>query len=276
MLKKLLKHECIATARIMGPLYLVVLLLAVFSNVTARISESAQSGLAYTLSGVGIFTFVLSLIAVCLMAVVIMISRFHSNLLGSQGYLMMTLPASIHKLVLAKVITSILWFCGTIALCVLALIVMTFDSHTVQGFAEFFRAVIWLLNGCDGDAGLILARNEILVLLVEGGLVTILAMAAFTLFVYASIATGHSFSRHKVLLSFVTFFGINFLLETAGMGLLVYLVQYDTVFAPYFGVETFFQGMQMLFGLAAVLLLALCGGFYALTWFMMKRRLNLQ
>lgn len=272
MLKKLLKHELIATSRIMLPLYLLVLLLAVFANITTRLANSAQYWLTSTLSGVSMFTFFLSLIAVCLMALVIMIGRFHSNLMGAQGYLMMTLPASIHKLVLAKVITSVLCFCGTIVVCILALVTLTFNSHTLADIGNFFKTVALLLN----DGYDVLSGGQLAALGLEGCGVTVLAMICFTLFIYASIATGHSFSRRKVLMSFVTFFGMNFLLELLGTGLSVYLVRYDTVFAPFFGVESFFQGMQMLLGMAAAILLLLSAGFYALTHYMMKHRLNLQ
>ena len=275
MLKKLLKHELIATSRIMLPLYLLVLL-AVFANITTRIADHAQLWVISTLSGVSIFTFFLALIAVCLMALVIMIGRFHSNLMGAQGYLMMTLPASIHQLVLAKVITSVLWFCGTTVVCALGLVALFFDSHTLADMGNFFELLTLLLSDGYEGGGLILSGGQLAALGLETCGVTVLAMICFTLFIYASIATGHSFSRRKVLMSFVTFFGMNFLLEVVGTGLSVYLIQYDTVFAPFFRVETLFQGMQMLFGMAAAILLLLSAGFYALTHYMMKHRLNLQ
>ena len=276
MLKKLMKHELIATARIMLPLYLLAMLLAVFANVTTRLADHVQSWVISTLSGASIFTFFLALMAVCLMALVIMIGRFHSNLMGPQGYLMMTLPASIHQLVLSKVITSVLWFCGTMVVCILALVALFFDSHTLADMGNFFELLTLLLSDGYEGGGLVLSGGQFAALGLEVCGLMVLAMVCFTLFVYAAIATGHSFARHKVLLSFVAFFGMNFLLEVVGTGLSVYFIQYDTIFAEFFRVETLFQGMQMLFGMGAVILLLLSAGFYALTHYMMKHRLNLQ
>ena len=45
MLRKLLKHEFRATARIMGPLYLILLVTAMGANFSARVMDRADSRL---------------------------------------------------------------------------------------------------------------------------------------------------------------------------------------------------------------------------------------
>ncbi len=275
MLKKLLKHEFIATGRIMLPLYLLLMVFAVFSNISIRLANTSQLWYAHTMAGTGILTFVIGIMAACLMALIIMISRFHSNLLGEQGYLMLTLPVSIHKLILSKLLTSVLWFGATFVACGLAVYVQSLDSYTLEATGEFFETLVFLLSE-DGGSGYIVSQRQALLLIFEIILLIGLCMAAFSLFVYAAMAIGHSFSRRKVLMSFVAFFGMNFILQSIGTGLFVFLVENDTNLGVFFGVDTFFQGMQMILGLFAFCAIALGALFYFLTAYMMKRRLNLQ
>jgi cytochrome c biogenesis protein CcdA len=86
MLGKLLKHEFRATGRIMGPLYLVLLLLAAGANPSVRVLESSASGWLQVLSGLILVAFGIAVAGVCVMSVVLMVNRFRSNLLSDEGY----------------------------------------------------------------------------------------------------------------------------------------------------------------------------------------------
>ncbi len=275
MLKKLLKHELIATGRIMLPLYLLLTVFAIFSNISIRLSNTGELWFAHTMAGTSILTFVIGIMATCLMALMIMISRFHRNLLGEQGYLMLTLPVSIHKLILSKLMISVFWFGTTFAVCALAVYIQSFSSATLDMTLEFFDTLFFLMREINGEAEL-LAQRESFILIFEFILLIGLCMAAFSLFVYAAMAIGHSFSNRKVLMSFVAFFGMNFILQSMGTGLFAFLVENDTNLGMFFGVETFFQGMQMVLSFFAFCAVALGAVFYGITWYMMKRRLNLQ
>ena len=274
MLKKLMKHELIATARIMLPLYLLAMLLAVFANVTTRLADHVQSWVISTLSGVSIFTFFLALMAVCLMALVIMIGRFHSNLMGPQGYLMMTLPASIHQLVLSKVITSVLWFCGTMVVCILALVALFFDSHTLADMGNFFELLTLLLSDGYEGGGLVLSGGQFAALGLEVCGLMVLAMVCFTLFVYAAIATGHSFSNRKMLLTVLIYLGFGLagqILSTVVLGNLWFRMLANTG-SSLDAIQDFHSFWWVL-----ILYYALwSAGLYVLTLLMTKKRLNLQ
>ena len=259
----------------MLPLYLLLMVFAVFSNISIRLANSSQLWYAHTMAGTSILTFVIGIIAVCLMTLVIMVSRFHSNLLGEQGYLMLTLPTTIHKLILSKAFTSIVWFGASFLACGLAVYIQGFDSYTFEVTLDFIDALIFILRDVDDGTGAILAQREALVLLVELILLAGLCLVAFTLFVYASMAIGHSFSSRKVLLSFAAFFGMNFILQTMGTGVFAFLVENDTNLGDFFGVDTFFQGMQLMLGIGAFIAIALAAVFYGITWYMMKKLLNL-
>lgn len=102
MLRKLLKHEFRATARVMIPLYLITVLLAVLTRATALWAEMVTfdgmlgRNFLALLSGIIIFGFVLALIATFVVAVILAILRFRSNLMADEGYVMFTLPVSTH------------------------------------------------------------------------------------------------------------------------------------------------------------------------------------
>ncbi|MFR4757271.1 MAG: hypothetical protein ACLT9P_03475 [Evtepia gabavorous] len=91
MLRKLLKHEFRATARVMIPLYLITVLLAVLTRATALWAEMVTfdgmlgRNFLALLSGIIIFGFVLALIATFVVAVILAILRFRSNLIGGRG-----------------------------------------------------------------------------------------------------------------------------------------------------------------------------------------------
>ena len=109
MLIKLMKHEFRATGRIMLPLYLVLLVTAVGANFTTRGLLSTQYKLLDVLGALLVMAFVVAIMGVCVMSMVVMVQRFYKNLLGDEGYVMMTLPVSVHQQIWAKSIVSTVW-----------------------------------------------------------------------------------------------------------------------------------------------------------------------
>ena len=130
MLRKLMKHEFRATARLMLPLYLAALVLALLSRLgdlaTQHIAVSGFNilDLLYGIITVG---FAVALIAVPVVAFILMILRFRSNLLADEGYVMFTLPVSTHQLVWSKLLVSLVWFVGAVVVDALAVMVLAAD-----------------------------------------------------------------------------------------------------------------------------------------------------
>ena len=123
MLGKLLKHEFRATGRIMLPLMGALLALALMANLSIRGMTSSLSDIpALRILFILILIFFgMGIVAVGVMALVVMVSRFYRNLLKSEGYLMFTLPVSVHELVWAKLIVSLVWFVATALLIFLVM-----------------------------------------------------------------------------------------------------------------------------------------------------------
>ena len=112
MLGKLIKHEFRATGRLMAPLFGALLLLAVFSRVTNQILQQVPNPtrVLYIVSVLLAIVYVLAGLGVMVFSTVLMIKRFHQNFLTDEGYLMFTLPVSVHSLLWSKLITAALFF----------------------------------------------------------------------------------------------------------------------------------------------------------------------
>lgn len=218
MLGKLMKHEFRATARIMLPVMGAMVALALLANLSIR-------GLAGNLSDVPmlrilfiliIIFFSVAVVATAVMALVIMVSRFYRNLLKDEGYLMFTLPVSVHELIWSKLIVSLVWFLATGLLIFLVMALMALNlSHTnLQMILEQFPSWSEILRWLD-EAGV---RGQVITFLVQIVLGTLIGIFAVCLHFYGAMALGHMFSNDKVLLSIVFFVGISFAFNLMEMG----------------------------------------------------------
>ena len=94
--EKLMKHEFRATARIMVPTG------AAAGDGTGR-QHSTQGLSNYSskilrlLGALLAMAFGVAIIGVCVMSLVVMVQRFYKNLLGDEGYVMLTLPVNLHQ-----------------------------------------------------------------------------------------------------------------------------------------------------------------------------------
>ena len=153
MLRKLLKHEFRATGRIMGPLYLVLLATSVGMRVSIQVLNHADSYLLRMLGALLALAYVVAILGVCFAAFGLMIQRFYRSLLTDEGYLMFTLPVSVHQHIWSKLIVSTAWFFATGAAVVVSMLVMsvdgTFFPAFIRGFREMFDAMTayYALNG---------------------------------------------------------------------------------------------------------------------------------
>lgn len=206
MLRKLLKHEYIATARVMLPIYVAVLVLALAMRLTGGVwnaggfSYSASGRIGAVVTVLVIMGFFVGIVAAFVASFVQMIARFRSNLLGDEGYVMFTLPVSTHQLVWAKLIVSVTWFVGAVLLSILAFLIVAADASTFSGgFQAFFLSF---------DDEIDLPPAHVVAFTVECVLALLLGCANVCLAFYAPLAIGHSFAKRKMLLSVVFFFAI--------------------------------------------------------------------
>ena len=216
MLRKLLKHEFRATGRIMLPMYLILLVTAVGSNLAGRGMLDSRFDILNILGVLIVIAFGTVITGACLLAFVLMIQRFYKNLLQDEGYLMFTLPASVHQHIWSKLIVSSVWFIVTVLAIIAASLVVAYQGGFLREFLDFLRYFLEGLRKLKVSE----AFNGT-IYLVEFAVLMFLSLVAFSLQFYAALAAGHSQANHKLLWSVVWFFGIQFALQFAGSLLII-------------------------------------------------------
>ena len=265
MLRKLMKHEFRATGRVMGPLFGLLLIAAIAARFSVGVLLESSARFLNLLGGLFTTAFVIAIVGVCVMSLVLMINRFRTNLLGDEGYIMFTLPASVHQQIWSKLIVSAVWFIAAgLAVAAASFILVAqqgFWEEIRRGFAEIFRHLT-AYYAFNGTAFLL----ELLALIFVGCCVLCLEF-------YAAMAIGHSFANHKVLCSVLSFLGLQFVMQLLSGGILVG-TNYDilVVALPSDGVLTMHSVM-----LTMIVSTAVFGAvYYVITTMFLKKRLNLE
>lgn len=269
MLRKLIKHELRATGRLMLPMIGLLFLTAFGGRVSTRLFMESDSRVLNIVGGIIIAAFVLVMLALCLMALGLMIQRFYKNLLQDEGYLMLTLPVSVHQQLWSKLIVSTLWFSLSFIAAMLAVFILAYEpemkEQLIGGLRDIFALVPeYLGTGYVAQAALLCL--ELTAVLTAGTL-------CFCLHFYSALAIGHSFSGHKLLISVAAFFLLNLITNVINL-----------LFTVLFGESGLAEGFISLGGTAS--LHAMLLGFllylvpfalalYFITAYFMKKRLNL-
>ena len=275
MLGKLLKHEFTATGRQMLPMFGVLAGLVVLANISVLMLQREIGGLLALLF---IFVLIATFIAVIvaeLMPIIVMVIRFYKNLLRDEGYLMHTLPVSVHELIWSKLIVSLVWFLATnLAIFLLGGLSALFQSGTDLG--EIFRSFPSLAELQEMVPEI--TRLNVTGFALEFAAALILAGIVTCLHFYAAMSLGHMFSKDKVLYSILFFIAIDIVFNVIGnlLGAAgVYAVRTNVQ------VESLEQAIDSLNAVLAVIgsglvLLAIRGAIlYVLTVLGLRKGLNL-
>lgn len=271
MLRKLLKHEFRATGRVMLPMYLVLLVTAAASNVAGRGMQDSRSRILNVLAVLIIAAFAIAIAGAFILAFMLMIQRFYKNLLQDEGYLMFTLPVSVHQHIWAKLIVSAVWFVATVLAVILAAMVVSYDVGFLK---EFFG---WLREFIQGFQKLKISEAlNGTVILFEMIAACFLGLMAFCLQFYAALAAGHSRPGHKMVRSVVLFFCFQFMMQFGGSVLFMGVDASDILHV----LNNWDPSPMMALHVGMLLVIActvLYGAiFYAATTFFLKRQLNLE
>lgn len=264
MLGKLLKHELRATGHTMLPLFGLLLLVSVLTNLALRGMNGQKLPVVLTVICVIILIlFTVGMLAVGVVTVFAMVQRFRNSLLRDEGYIMHTLPVSIHAHIWAKVIVSGLWYTLATVEFVLASMIVAADAEFVHDVGQFLGKFMELL----GDIRDVEMLAELLGLL-------ILSSIFLSLMIYASLAVGHSLPSKKMLWSNLVFIGLILVVTLLSNGAA------DLMDAAGFELDlrgsTFMAGWRLTCAADAGYLTFFSAIFYVVTVWFMKHRLNLE
>ena len=214
MLGKLLKQEFRATGRIMLPVFGALLILSVLANFSIRVLDSSagDNTVLRVLAILVLVFFGAAIFGAMIVTLWLMVTRFYRNLLKDEGYLMHTLPVSVHGLVWSKLIVSLVWFLATgllitLIICLTALIQSgTNISELLAQLPSWAEIKEQLAAQGIHSGDITLFCTEFLVLILVGAI-------ASCLHFYAAMAMGHMFSKDKILLSIVFFVLLSFVMS---------------------------------------------------------------
>ena len=214
MLGKLLKQEFRATGRIMLPVFGALLILSVLANFSIRLLDSGI-GEGTVLNFLAVFVigiFIFGMIAAGFVTLFLMISRFYRNLLKDEGYLMHTLPVSVHGLVWSKLIVSLVWVLAT-GLLITLILCLTALIQSGTNLSEIFMEFPSWAELKEFLASVGIRGSDITLFFTELGALMLIGTLTGCLHFYAAMAMGHMFSKDKILLSIVFFVALSFVLS---------------------------------------------------------------
>ena len=207
MLKQLLKYEFKATKNLYGALYLALALLSVVMGVTFRQQNTLAQNVDFQrFLAILTMIYMAVILAIAVLCFVNTVQRFYQNLLGREGYLMHTLPVTESQLILSKLITSMVWvLCSGLVgiVCITVMIAIgAFDSETLgmldwDSWKQLWQVVYGELN------------DRFWFSLVWTLLTNLVQLAGIILCVYAACMVAHQFPKHVMVVGIVAFIGLN-------------------------------------------------------------------
>lgn len=263
MLTRLIKYEMKAFGRIILPLYAATIGMAFLIGLGIRfLPEEMYSN---WIGEIVIMIFATLIIATMVMTGVLCVQRFYQNLLGSEGYLMFSLPAGTHQLILSKALGSLIWSIlgGVAALATVAVMGLAAVplSRTLQAFREFVEMF---------DPEIF---REGIVSVIIWGVIMVLAFTAMLMQIYCALAIGHQWNAHRILGSVLAYFGID-VLKNIMSGILTSLGVRFGLFGLMIETSELGTGaIQISLSVSMVILIV----FYSVvTWYLLDKRLNLE
>ena len=282
MLRKSIKHEFRATARVVLPVYLAILSLSVVAHFTLYVLNHGDRYGTFLriISGLTTGLFFACVAASGIGVIALTVLRFYRRFLSDEGYLTMTLPVSTHKLISARLLASVVWYALSTVVIVAAVLIALLDSGNWGGFfsgiANFFKSAWEVLQTLKADmiAGVIVCAIELFICLILGAALT-------SLLIYAAMAIGHSLNRHKKLISVVLGFVFYHATQIAVVFSTVFIIgglfeRYEHAFAMGELREQSMTPYILIIGVALLLLAAACAIYYFLTHWFLTKKLNLE
>ena len=222
-------------------------------------------------SAIFVVLFFLAVIALAVVTLVVIVYRFYRSMLSQEGYLTHSLPVSIHGLLCSKLIAAAAWFLLTGACIYGCLFAVAFRAEVWAQVLSELRALALRLSAAYG-----IGAAELAAVLLEFLLLLLLGTLSSCLLFFASLAAGHTLSRHKLLASLGIFLALGLASQLLTM-LLTLATGYRLsafVSIPTLGRLAQF-GHSLLIG-GIVLNAAYCILLYAATAYLLGRRLDLE
>lgn len=205
MLKKLIKKDFQATARTFLPMilgFVVVSILAkilfeagFMSSVNNNFTSDTNEFMVVS-SVIFIALYIIYVIAFFILTYVFIVNDFYKTMVSDQAYLTHTLPVKTSALINSKLIIAIFWQCVVYLLVFLSFLLFLM-GHMPQ--------IPWQELAADFYGTLGMEPRQYTTFMI-----VCMVIGAFSspLMLYASVAIGHLFGKHKILGAILSYIGI--------------------------------------------------------------------
>jgi len=210
MLGKLIKHEFKATARRMVPMLLILLGMTFIARFVLPVLGASDYKLVSFFYYIGLILYVLCFIAVGIVALLMLIERFRTHVLGNEGYSTMTMPVTAHQILWSKIIVFFVWFVviGT-AVTVSILFVEKVDSYQIR---ETIQQIVEYVTETEN-----VALIHYILYFLESVALTFVTFTGTLLGIFASLMIGQQSAKAKMFVAVLVFIGFNVLFSFAGV-----------------------------------------------------------
>lgn len=272
MVKKLIKYDFRSFLRILLPVQLILLGIAVVNRLIQLFEKSDNKGVdtVYNISFTSsVILYVVAVAVLLVMTIVVSVVRFYQGMYSHEGYLNHTLPVTPNQHILSKLIVSYLFKLGTYVAILLSVGIVCFGEMDI----ELFKAGSYLIKEFfDAQHAMgVVYILEMLVLLFAADIMQILML-------FFCVSVGQLVSKLKILLAF----GVYFALYTLGQVFSTVVIIIFSVLPPNLLEEigkwinahpdSFYHIVMCS---AIVLEVLLCIVFYGITRRIMRKKLNL-
>lgn len=259
MLSKLMKYDLKATSRLLGPLYIILLFMSIINRFVINMNDNNE--VVRIIRVFLIAAYATLILVVLVVTVFYMIIRFYKNLLTDEGYLMFTLPTKTHQLITSKLLITLFWSIISIVVILISIFIVFASPDSIPTAINVIKEALAELYREFGGNGVLMFTELILMCL--------LGLVSNILLIYASIAMGQLYSKHKIIGSFVSYM----IIYTVIQFLMIIIMVAFGVFIPEVSEVSILP--QVIFPVIIVILMITCTCFYLATNYIFKRKLNL-
>lgn len=275
MLRKLIKHEWTASWKVYGIINLYMIIVTFFSVVTAVLTfkqkDPNEFVIMFTVMTLILYYF--SLIGVNVAPNLYSAVRYYKNFYANEGYLMHTLPVTKHQLICSKTIVALIWMLISIVVGMCSIVTVGLSIlYTLE------RDIEWGVFWEEFHKGVAVIQNElktpIIVFIIAFIIIFLIGLIVGILNFYTCISLGQLAKKHKILVSIAIYIGLQTVTQIFGCLLQVPLMMLESDIGGEFvvGPDAILWGV---IGIAALISLIMAVAYYAICYFIMKKKINL-
>jgi hypothetical protein len=285
---RLIKYDLLALGRILLPIQGSILGLSVLASIyfTFRMrssldynrSNTSADDLLNGLAGLGIMLLGAVFIAGFLVTLFLIARHYYTNIYSDEGYLTMTLPATINQQIISKLISGFIWILINGLVMLLSLAILLFFGTATHGLINGSIA-----EGIGEVVDAITANSPLLFVVYP--ISAIIASLSQMFCIYTCISAGCAWAKkHRIALAVLLIFGVYIvtsIISSIANGVVGVLVGSGSSFDLLFsymgaGMQPYFDYLLMTSLVGLVINIALIVAYYAFSHYALANRLNLE